>query len=226
VLVFLFLRGDYDTETKERMITIEISEGEALDRLSVLDLKRNQISDEVKLHYVSIEHEALYSKVRDIIEDSFISEIYSYMKFVNGRIWELVDKLRSKQGLDQGLCRMIQEFNDARHRLKRKIDVYLSSDFREQKSFGANYFLFDDMAFIEDVGGYKNLIPYIKYTSLFYDNVMVPVGNEEDKMVMAPHFIYDPSIRFPMVWNLDKSFYDTHLEFPKEDMELFHSFNQ
>lgn len=118
------------------MITIEISPGEALDRVSILLIKQEKLQDPAKLEQVKSQLTPLWQEVaRNIFVDT--SEYIEKLKKVNTNIWELEDKLRHSADPEEAAryARKIQFNNDERFKLKLEIDTFFGSNIIEQKSF-------------------------------------------------------------------------------------------
>tara|TARA_R110000765_G_scaffold233905_1_gene336975 strand:- start:194 stop:565 length:372 start_codon:yes stop_codon:yes gene_type:complete len=116
---------------------IEISNGELLDKISILDIKEERLTDESKKAYVQKELEYL----QDIADELLMSCYPDYVRLseLNNSLWDIEDEIRAKGEKGEyddrfvELSRFIYEKNDERARVKRDIDESSNSDFREQK---------------------------------------------------------------------------------------------
>ena len=123
-------------------ISTEISYGEFLDKLTILDIKSERIKDASKLENVKHEREIL-SNIWNADEKSSvdISEEYDALKRINEKLWEIEDDIRDKERnkeFDQefiDLARAVYVTNDERARIKKEINVKLGSDLVEEKSY-------------------------------------------------------------------------------------------
>ena len=123
-------------------ISTEISYGEFLDKLTILDIKSERIKDASKLENVKHEREIL-SNIWNADEKSSvdISEEYDALKKINEKLWEIEDDIRDKERnkeFDQefiDLARAVYVTNDERARIKKEINVKLGSDLVEEKSY-------------------------------------------------------------------------------------------
>ena len=117
---------------------IEVSNGEIFDKLSILEVKNEKLTDKLKLEYVVKE----YSYLQEIISQinfSLEDEVYRSLRDINFRLWDIEDEIRLKE--EEGdfgarfieLSRLIYKLNDERYRLKNKINIYTGSNFKEQK---------------------------------------------------------------------------------------------
>lgn len=117
---------------------IEVSNGELLDKFSILEVKRLKLEDTEKLEYVSKEYKALKEDV-DSLEFSLEDLTYIRLRDINFELWDIEDSIRGKELLDEfdeefiQLSRSIYILNDERFRLKNKINKQTDSQFQEQK---------------------------------------------------------------------------------------------
>lgn len=121
---------------------IEVSNGEIFDKLSILEVKSQKITDNLKLQYVNKEHQYL-KQVVSMIDFSLDAEAYKKLRDINFQLWDIEDEIRLKEEqADFGdrfieLSRLIYILNDERFRLKKKINIETGSDFHEQKGHKA-----------------------------------------------------------------------------------------
>tara|TARA_R110000851_G_scaffold190769_1_gene341463 strand:- start:703 stop:1077 length:375 start_codon:yes stop_codon:yes gene_type:complete len=121
---------------------IEVSNGEIFDKLSILEVKSQKITDATKLEHVSKEYNYL-KEVIDMIDFSLDTETYKKLRDINFRLWDIEDEIRLKEEqADFGdrfveLSRLIYILNDERFRLKKKINIETGSNFHEQKGHKA-----------------------------------------------------------------------------------------
>lgn len=119
---------------------IEVSIGEALDKLSILSIKMEKIKDESKLENVSKEY---YMFLDLVDEDMLEDELYDQLKYVNRRLWEIEDEIRvcEKHGDFNlnfiRLARMVYHNNDKRAEIKKEINIKYGSDLIEEKEYQA-----------------------------------------------------------------------------------------
>lgn len=119
-------------------MNLEISIGEALDKLSILGIKINKIKDETKLENVYKE----YYMILDLVEEEMLEdELYDKLKFVNKRLWEIEDEIRvcEKHGDFNNnfirLARAVYHRNDERADIKRQINLKYNSNIIEEKHY-------------------------------------------------------------------------------------------
>lgn len=123
-------------------ISIRISPGEVLDRLTILDIKCERMTDEAKLANVRRERDELAAVVAAQIparED--VARLRAALKATNEKLWIIEDDIRNcERARDFGaafvaLARAVYFTNDERARLKRAINVALGADIIEEKSY-------------------------------------------------------------------------------------------
>ena len=123
------------------MITIPVSVGELIDKLSILHVKRLKISNEEKLEYVNKEFELLYNISSYYLNNQEIENLYHQLVEINKKLWDIEDKLRvieSENNFDSTfieLARKVYFTNDVRFRLKNEINLITSSEIREMKDY-------------------------------------------------------------------------------------------
>tara|TARA_A100001515_G_scaffold143915_1_gene146428 strand:- start:1534 stop:1908 length:375 start_codon:yes stop_codon:yes gene_type:complete len=117
---------------------IEVSNGEIFDKLSILEVKNQKLTNKLKLEYVAKE----YSYLQEIISQinfSLEDEVYKSLRDINFRLWDIEDEIRLKEEEEDfgarfiELSRLIYKLNDERYRLKNKINIHTGSNFKEQK---------------------------------------------------------------------------------------------
>lgn len=121
---------------------IEVSVGEIVDKLSILQIKTKNITDNDKLKNITKEylylHEIVFSKLN-------ISHDDQYMKLleVNRKLWDIEDKIRDKERNKEfdsefiELARSVYFTNDKRAEIKKEINLKYNSTFVEEKSYNS-----------------------------------------------------------------------------------------
>lgn len=124
---------------------IDVSHGELVDKLSILEIKLLKIDDNAKLENIKRELEALnphYVNLFDFYGD-VIKDLYLKLSRVNYRLWEIEDEIRileRERRFDKDfilLARLVYRVNDLRARIKREINELTDSTFVEEKSYEA-----------------------------------------------------------------------------------------
>ena len=115
-----------------RKILTEISAGELLDKLSILEIKLNKVNDPVLLNEVKKEYEILNkTKNKNINFSNEIKILYKNLKEINEKLWKIEDEIR--------LCEKNSDFKDKFIRLAR--DVYFTNDKRSKTKLEINKIL-------------------------------------------------------------------------------------
>jgi hypothetical protein len=123
------------------MVTIQVSVGELIDKLSILQVKKLKITNPERLKYVSEEFELLYNQSEIYFNVNEIKSLYESLTEVNSALWDVEDKLRvfeSEKKFDNEfieLSRKVYYTNDERFRLKNEINLITSSKIREVKDY-------------------------------------------------------------------------------------------
>jgi hypothetical protein len=126
------------------MIQIPVSVGELIDKLSILHIKQNMITDSSKLEFINKEFELLYNFSSSYLNDEQISNLYHQLISVNTTLWEIEDELRiieSQKIFDNKfteLARLVYKNNDIRFTIKNTINQLTNSEIQEQKDY-VNY---------------------------------------------------------------------------------------
>ena len=124
-------------------INIPISYGELLDKLSILEIKKNKITDDKKLVNVNFEFDTLENLAKEIknIDDEKFTQFYKNLLKVNNSLWIIEDEIRileKKQLFNKdfiSLARSVYIENDKRFEIKNEINMYFKSDIAEQKQY-------------------------------------------------------------------------------------------
>jgi len=123
-------------------VTVEIAPGELIDKITILEIKIQRITEEAKLQNVRTEWTAL-TKSRDanLPRSPELEELTTELKKVNEKLWIIEDDIRNyerqKDFSDEfiRLARAVYFNNDDRARLKRSINELLGSTIIEEKSY-------------------------------------------------------------------------------------------
>ncbi len=125
------------------LVQIEISPGELLDRIVILEIKQRRLVEAAKRANVISELERLKRvQTQTISVDDDLSRLCIELEHINDEIWVLTDKVyeRRRQGLVDAalaeLCLRAFDLNRDRAQVKRRIDDRLGSSIREEKSYG------------------------------------------------------------------------------------------
>lgn len=122
-------------------IEIPISIGELVDKITILEIKNENIHDKEKIKLVNIELNRLNSIYKKIGENKELDQLKLELKEVNSKLWKIEDEIRvleSKNIFDKefvSLARSVYITNDKRFDIKNKINKSYSSDIMEVKSY-------------------------------------------------------------------------------------------
>lgn len=123
-------------------ILVPVSFGELLDKIAILQIKSERMTDEAKL--VNVRHELAALERTWMAHPASgreVAQLRAQLKAVNERLWEIEDDIRDADAggvFDQGfieLARAVYLNNDERARIKRELNLALGSAFVEEKSY-------------------------------------------------------------------------------------------
>ncbi|MGA9575796.1 MAG: DUF6165 family protein [Lysobacterales bacterium] len=124
------------------IIEVPVSPGEVLDKITILEIKSERMSDAAKLANVRRELELLQASWRNAVnEDDTVRRIHDDLKTINEELWEIEDDIRDKERareFDQvfiDLARSVYVTNDKRANAKKELNLYLGSEIVEEKSY-------------------------------------------------------------------------------------------
>ena len=128
--------------TKLGKILAEISAGELIDKITILEIKRSKITKEDKIAEIEKELVSLNSTLKKSIpENSKIIKYKNELKYINEKLWDIEDgKREAEKKNDFGsnfisLARNVYKLNDERAKIKLNINVALGSNIKEVKSY-------------------------------------------------------------------------------------------
>jgi len=123
-------------------LLVEVAPGELIDKITILEIKIQNIKDEAKLANVRREHALLMETFRDNIpETPELSALIDELRAENQKIWDIEDEIRELErnkdfgGAFVAVARSVYRRNDARAATKRKINKLLNSVIIEEKSY-------------------------------------------------------------------------------------------
>ena len=125
-------------------LVAEISAGELIDKITILEIKLDRIGDEAKRANIAREYAALVGVLRrDVHETEDLVRLRGELKAVNAKLWTVEDEIRAQEkagtfGADFiALARAVYRTNDSRAALKHEINMRTQSDLVEEKSYQA-----------------------------------------------------------------------------------------
>ena len=123
-------------------IIVEVSIGELLDKISILEIKQEKIKDPEKLRFISNEHSILKKQLDDNVKsDDKIKNLFQSLKDINAKLWVIEDDKRQCEKLkDFGkkfikLSRDVHFLNDDRAKIKLEINNHTGSSIKEIKEY-------------------------------------------------------------------------------------------
>ena len=126
-------------------IIVEVSIGELLDKISILEIKQEKIKDLEKLKFINNEHSILRDQLeKSVKSDEKLNNLYQSLKEINAKLWIIEDdKRQCEKDKDFGekfikLSRDVHFLNDDRAKIKLEINNHTGSVIKEIKEY-TNY---------------------------------------------------------------------------------------
>ena len=126
-------------------ILVEVSVGELLDKISILEIKQEKIKDTTKLKFINEEHSILRDQLNiNVKSDQKLTEFFDSLKQINAKLWVIEDdKRQCEKDKDFGekfikLSRDVHFLNDDRAKIKLEINNHTGSTIKEIKEY-TNY---------------------------------------------------------------------------------------
>ena len=123
-------------------ILVEVSVGELLDKLSILEIKQEKIKDSEKLKYINDEYEVLKEQLsKNVQSDNTLEKLFKSLKEINSKLWHIEDDKRMcEKNSDFGeqfikLSRDVHFLNDDRAKIKLEINNHTGSKIKEIKEY-------------------------------------------------------------------------------------------
>ena len=123
-------------------IIVEVSIGELLDKISILEIKQEKIKDPEKLKFISKEHSILKDQLdKNVKSDSKFDELFQSLKEINAKLWIIEDEKRlcekQKDFTEKfiKLSRDVHFLNDDRAKIKLEINIHTGSLIKEIKEY-------------------------------------------------------------------------------------------
>ena len=96
-------------------ILVEVSVGELLDKISILEIKQEKIKDSEKLKFINEEHSILKNQLnKNVKSDQKLNELFESLKQINAKLWVIED--------DKRQCEKEKDFTDSFNNLSRDVD--------------------------------------------------------------------------------------------------------
>ncbi|MCH9050829.1 MAG: hypothetical protein IIA72_07090 [Proteobacteria bacterium] len=123
-------------------VKVEISPGELIDRITILEIKAARITDEAKRGNIGVElGELTAARQGAVAASARLAALTGELKEVNEALWDIEDEIRALEAaMDFGpafieLARAVYKTNDRRSAIKRKINELLGSRLIDEKSY-------------------------------------------------------------------------------------------
>ena len=123
-------------------IVVEVSFGELLDKISILEIKKEKIKDPEKLRFINNEHEVLKDQfLKNVKSDKKVDSLFKFLKEINNKLWVIEDDKRlCEKNSDFGdefikLSRDVHFLNDERAKIKLEINNHTGSKIKEIKEY-------------------------------------------------------------------------------------------
>ena len=123
-------------------IIVEVSIGELLDKISILEIKKEKIKDPEKIKYISNEHSILKDQLeKNVISDDKLEKLFQDLKKINAKLWVIEDDKRDcEKNKDFSekfikLSRDVHFLNDDRAKIKLEMNDHTGSSIKEIKEY-------------------------------------------------------------------------------------------
>ncbi len=123
-------------------IIVEVSVGELLDKISILEIKKEKIKDPEKLKFITNEHSILKDQFeKNVKSDDKLNKLFQDLKEINAKLWLIEDDKRDcEKNKDFGdkfikLSRDVHFLNDDRAKIKLEMNNHTGSTIREIKEY-------------------------------------------------------------------------------------------
>ena len=123
-------------------ILVEVSVGELLDKISILEIKKEKIKDPAKLKYINDEHSILKDQLdRNVKSDDKLNDLFKSLKEINTRLWVIEDDKRLCEKNSDftenfiKLSRDVHFLNDDRAKIKLEMNTHTGSKIKEIKEY-------------------------------------------------------------------------------------------
>jgi hypothetical protein len=121
--------------------TVPVSWGELIDKITILEIKRERITEPLAQTHIAQEHRLLSATGALALQVEAVRALADELRRVNAALWDIEDAIRAAERKAQfgpgfvRLARSVYKANDARAALKRRINDLLGSDLVEEKSY-------------------------------------------------------------------------------------------
>ena len=123
-------------------ILVEVSVGELLDKISILEIKKDKILNKEKLKFINVEYNILKEQYnKNVDSNKKLDDLFASLKKINLKLWDIEDKKRlceKNQNFNEifiKLSRDVHFLNDDRAEIKLKINDHTGSKIKEIKEY-------------------------------------------------------------------------------------------
>ena len=123
-------------------IIVEVSVGELLDKISILEIKQEKIKDQERLEFINLEHRILKDQLNQNVKtDEKLENLFQSLKDINAKLWVIEDdKRQCEKDKDFGekfikLSRDVHFLNDDRAKIKLEMNNHTGSKIKEIKEY-------------------------------------------------------------------------------------------
>ena len=124
------------------ILSVPVSVGEVVDKVTILEIKSDRIADTDKLRNIATELDALRPLVSGgVFDTDEVVALTDALRAVNGELWDIEDDIRAEEAAGRfgdrfiELARAVYVTNDRRAELKKKINLATGSELVEEKSY-------------------------------------------------------------------------------------------
>ena len=123
-------------------ILVEVSVGELLDKISILEIKKDKIKNTEKLKFINDEHFILKNQLKKNVKtDDKLDKFFQSLKEINAKLWIIEDEKRlceKKSDFSENFIRLSRDvhfLNDDRAKIKLEVNDYTGSKIKEIKEY-------------------------------------------------------------------------------------------
>jgi hypothetical protein len=123
-------------------ILVEVSVGELLDKISILEIKKDKIKNTEKLKFINDEHFILKNQLKKNVKtDDKLDKFFQSLKEINAKLWFIEDEKRlceKKSDFSENFIRLSRDvhfLNDDRAKIKLEVNDYTGSKIKEIKEY-------------------------------------------------------------------------------------------
>ena len=152
-------------------ISIEISAGELLDKLTILEIKKDTITDKNRLKEIKKELQ-IFEQFQDLKKNNMF--YFNLLKWINKKIWDFTDTIKEYSNTGEEFAIVANKiFNYNQYRFRLKYMINDKSNIKEQKSYKNN-----DIYIKVGFNSFYSNLSKINKLSVLYDNIIIDIEDE------------------------------------------------